>query len=306
MILIITHKQDYTADFVVNKLNKSNIKYKRLNCEDLININYCFNFNHGFSFSFDEIGDFKSVWFRRTKFPEIKNLKLEERNYILSEYDSLLKNIFATLDAKWLSKPEYVYKAENKALQLKIAQKVGLNIPPTIITNNKQTIVDFSGQNDNNIVIKPLAHTRINYIDDVGFIFTNKVPEDLINSIEEYDINPCIIQKNIPKDVEIRVTVINKKVFAASVDSQSNEKTMIDWRKEQLEFSPIEIPKRISNMCLRLLDELNISFGAIDFIKTPQNEFVFLEINPNGQWAWIEMQTGQEMSREIINFLEND
>ena len=54
------------------------------------------------------------------------------------------------------------------------------------------------------------------------------------------------------------------------------------------------------------MQELNIKFGAIDIIKTPKDEYVFLEINPNGQWAWIEMQTGQEMSDEIIKFLEND
>ena len=105
---------------------------------------------------------------------------------------------------------------------------------------------------------------------------------------------------------EIRVTVIDKKVFASSVYSQSNENTKNDWRKEKLEFSKVEIPKEISNKCITLLQELNIKFGAIDLIKTPEDEYVFLEINPNGQWAWIESQTGQEMSDEIIKFLEND
>lgn len=306
MILIITHKQDYTVDFVVNKLNQKGIQYKRLNCEDLINKNYSFNFNNDFSFSFDGVNNFQSVWFRRTKFPEINDLKQEEKHYILTEYDSLLKNIFATINANWLSEPKFVYIAENKALQLKIAKEIGFNIPQTIITNEKEKIRDFYNKNNKDIIIKPLAHTRINYNNDVAFIFTNSVSQKLIDSIDDFDINPCIFQENIKKDYEIRVTVIDKKVFASSVYSQSNENTKNDWRKEKLEFNIVEIPKDISDKCIALLQELNLKFGAIDLIKTPVGKYVFLEINPNGQWAWIEMQTGQEMSNEIIKFLEND
>lgn len=306
MILIITHKEDYTVDFVVNKLNKKGIQYKRLNCEDLINTNYSFDFNNDFTFSFDGVNNFKSVWFRRTKFPEITDLKQEEKHYILTEYDSLLKNIFATINAKWLSEPKFVYNAENKALQLKIAKKIGFNIPQTIITNEKEKIKEFYTTNNQDIIIKPLAHTRINYNNDVAFIFTNSVSQKIIDSIDEFDINPCIFQENVKKDYEIRVTVIDNKVFASSVYSQSNENTKNDWRKEKLEFNSVDIPKDVSDKCIYLLQELNINFGAIDIIKTPKGEYVFLEINPNGQWAWIEMQTGQKMSDEIIKFLKND
>lgn len=306
MILIITHKQDYTVDFVVNKFNKKGIQYKRLNCEDLISTNYCFDFDNEKTFSYDGVRNFHSVWFRRTKFPEIDNLKQEEKHYILTEYDSLLKNIFVSIEARWLSEPKNVYNAENKTLQLKLAKKIGFNIPQTLVTNDKQKIKEFYLKNDSDIIIKPLAHTRISYSKEVAFIFTNPVSKELIDSIEQYDINPCIFQKNILKDYEIRVTVIDKKVFASSVFSQSNEETKNDWRKKKMDFNTVEIPKDISDKCVELLQELNIKFGAIDLIKTPNGEYVFLEINPNGQWAWIEMQTGQQMSDEIIKFLKND
>lgn len=304
MILIITHKQDYTADFVVNKLNKRGIQYKRLNCEDLLNTKYSFNLDQKYNFSFDGVDNFHSVWFRRIKFPELIGLQEEEKNYIITEYDSLLKNLFAVIDAKWLSNPKHIYNAENKILQLKEAKKIGFNVPSTIITNDKQKIIDFYKQNNRDIIIKPLAQTRINYKNDAAFIFTNKVNEDLISSIDQYDITPCIIQQNIKKEYEIRVTVVNDKVFAASVYSQSNENTKIDWRKESLNFNAIEIPKEISEKCVQLLNALQIKFGAIDLIKTPNGEYIFLEINPNGQWAWIEMQTGQNISDEIIKYLE--
>lgn len=304
MILIITHKQDYTADFVVNKLNKRGIQYKRLNCEDLSNTKYSFNLDQKYNFNFDGVDNFHSVWFRRIKFPELKGLQEEEKNYVITEYDSLLKNLFAIIDAKWLSNPKHIYNAENKILQLKEARKIGFNVPPTIITNDKQKIIDFYKQNNRDIIIKPIAQTRINYKNDTAFIFTNKVSDDIISSIDQYDITPCIFQQNIKKDYEIRVTVVNDKVFASSVYSQSNENTKIDWRKESLNFKAIEIPKEISEKCVKLLNAFQIKFGAIDLIKTPNDEYIFLEINPNGQWAWIEIQTGQNISDEIIKYLQ--
>lgn len=305
MILIITHKQDYTVDFVVNKLNKKGIAYKRLNCEDLLKTKYNFDSEKDFSFYFESDNNYHSIWFRRTKLPKLDGLKQEEMNYMLVEYDSLLKNIFATVDGKWLSKPIHVYNAENKILQLRKAQLIGFEIPQTIITNDKKEITDFYIKNKKDIIIKPLAQTRVNYKDNAAFIFTNKVNDSLINSIDNFDITPCIFQQNIKKEYEIRVTVIDKKVFASAVYSQSNENTKIDWRKESLDFKTIEIPKDISDKCISLLKALNLKFGAIDLIKTLDNKYVFLEINPNGQWAWIEMQTGQKMSDEIIKFLEN-
>lgn len=305
MILIITHKQDYTVDFVVNKLNQRGIEYKRLNCEDLPNKKYCFDSENDFSFKFELENEFHSVWFRRTKLPIINDLGFEERNYILTEYDSLLKNIFSAVEAKWLSKPLHVYNAENKILQLRKARQVGFLIPKTIVTNDIKEIIDFYSRNNRDIIIKPLAQTRVNYKNESAFIFTNKVDEDLIDNLGNYDITPCIFQQNIKKDYEIRVTVIDKKVFASSVYSQSNEKTKMDWRKENLEFNPIDLPKDIENKCIKLLNALNLKFGAIDLIKTPDDKFIFLEINPKGQWAWIEMQTDQQISDEIIKFLEN-
>lgn len=56
-------------------------------------------------------------------------------------------------------------------------------------------------------------------------------------------------------------------------------------------------------MCLALTRKLNLQFGAIDFVETPTGEFIFLEINPNGQWAWIEEQTGMPISETIAKQL---
>lgn len=303
MILIITHKTDFTADFVVNKINQREIAYRRLNCEDLLSSEFNIKFAEEFRYSILGESNYKSVWFRRTRLPEIKGLSKEETVYTLSELDGFFKNLFSILPAKWLSSPAAVYEAENKLLQLKTAQQLGFVIPKTLVTNSKEELKEFYRANNRDIIIKPISQTRISYQENSAFIFTNSVSQNLMEQIEQFDLTPCIFQTNIPKEYEIRATVIGEEVFAAAVYSQSDEETKVDWRRKRLKFVEIEMPPEIQNLCVRLLKELNLRFGAIDLIKTPSGEYVFLEINPNGQWVWIENQTGQKISDAIIEYL---
>ncbi|MAU14145.1 MAG: hypothetical protein CMH46_01220 [Muricauda sp.] len=303
MILVITHRTDYTADFVINKLNQRNIPYQRLNCEDLIFQNYAFEINHDFDFYFQGCKTFTSGWFRRTKLPQIQGLTEEERLYLLGEYDALIQNIVSSIDCQWLSQPRHIYFAENKTVQLRKAKELGFNIPPTLITNKKEMVKSFYDRYNGNIIIKPISRTRIDYREQPGFIFTNVVGENVIKNLDSFDMNPCILQKNIEKKYEIRVTVVKDKVFAAAVDSQEDEDTKVDWRRKKLKFRETRLPKTIEQQCVQVVKECNLGFGAIDMIKTMENEYFFLELNPNGQWAWIELQTGQKISEAIISGL---
>jgi len=72
---------------------------------------------------------------------------------------------------------------------------------------------------------------------------------------------------------------------------------------EPLPHSKIIIPKKIEKQCISLVKKLGLNFGAIDFVLDENNEFIFLEINPNGQWAWIETQLNYPISETITNLL---
>lgn len=306
MILIITHKTDFTADFVINKLNQRAISYKRFNCEDILSSDLTFRFDPILEYSILGENKFQSVWFRRTKLPEVKDLSQEERFYILSETDSLLKNLFATLSAKWLSPPASVYEAENKLLQLKTARSIGFNIPNTLVTTSKNELKNFYNANGQDIIIKPISQTRISLEDDSGFIFTSQISQKHIDELGQFDLTPCIFQENISKEYEIRITVVDKKVFSAAVYSQEDEVTKVDWRKKRLNFVEDKLPTKIESFCVQLLKELNLGFGAIDLIKSTDGQYYFLEINPNGQWVWIENQTGLKISEAIIEYLTEE
>ncbi|WP_313157062.1 hypothetical protein [Sphingobacterium multivorum] len=303
MILIITHKLDFTADYIINKLNQKRIPYKRFNCEDLLKTDIIFELNNDFTYNILGENNYSSVWFRRIKLPELDLNSIWHKQYILSEIDSFLHNIFTVLNCQWVSEPYNVYKAENKLLQLKTAQFLGFKIPDTIITTVKEEVSIFFKKHEHTIV-KPISRTRINNISVPEFIFTNRIDANQQSNFQNYDLTPCIFQEEIEKQVEIRVTIVGEKVFAATVRSQDDNETKTDWRRKKLKFTKFELPINISNKCISIVKKLKLNFGAIDLILSPNGEYTFLEINPNGQWVWIENDTGLKISEALIDLLQ--
>jgi glutathione synthase/RimK-type ligase-like ATP-grasp enzyme len=304
MILIVTHKEDYTVDFVVEKLNKRKIAYRRLNCEDIDKSDYRFEFTPNVNYSLLGCSHFDSVWFRRTKVPDVSNeLSVAEREFLSQEYYSLVQNILLTIDAKFLSHPTCVYAAENKMLQLSVAGSVGFNIPNTTVTNERPIIQKHFKKSNHGLAIKALSENKIIDGEKQKLIFTNKLSQQIVDNLDHYGLTPCIIQEYIEKQYELRVTVVGESVFAVRIMSQSQESTKVDWRRDSVSMTPYTLPKDITDKCLMLIRKLGLSFGAIDLIRDDMGQYYFLEINPNGQWAWIEAETGLAISDAIINFL---
>lgn len=304
MILIITHKADFTADFVIDKLNTRGIKYYRFNCENLNSTNYNFSLTDEVEFSLGQKNNYRSVWFRRTMLPDLPGeLKQADRFFILQSYRSLLDNSFNLIDAKWLSSPENIYKSENKLYQLKTAKELGFNVPKTLVTNDRNALIAFFMNCNKNVIIKPICVGRIEAETESQLLFANKLREEHLENISQFDLTPCIFQEFIEKELDIRLTIVGEKIFSASVNSQTDSETKVDWRRKKIKFEKFALPKNVEAQCLALTKKLGLSFGAIDIVKSKQGDYFFLEINPNGQWAWIEIDTGLPISDEIISFL---
>lgn len=301
MILIITHKEDYTCDYIIDKLNEKGISYYRFNCEDIGKISYIIDAD--FSLSIDGFSNFTSVWFRRTKLPDLPDTDSATKIYLINEFNALFKNILCLINAKWLSNPFNVEKAENKLFQLFTAKNIGFLLPKTLLTNTASELKEFYFANKKNVVIKPLSVSKIDKDNETEFIFTNQLKSEHVDNIEEYDLTPCIYQEEITKAIELRITVVGNKTFSVGINSQESDDSKTDWRKGNPSFFPVELPYDIEQKCLDLVKNLGLQFGAIDMIKTSKGEYYFLEINPNGQWVWIETETGLKISDAIINYL---
>lgn len=303
MILIITHKEDYTTDYVIDKLNKKAIPYFRFNCEDYLEYSIVWQYGANTLFSINGIKEFTSVWYRRTKLPVIVSDNPSEKLYLLGEIDTFLQNLFQVIKAKWLSAPQAVAIAENKLLQLQVAEQIGFQIPLTLVTTDRETLKTFAGNNKRTI-IKPIARGRIDYANDTSkLIFTSLIPDQVITDLDSYIMTPAIYQEYIDKEYELRVTVVGNEVFAARVDSQQYQDAEVDWRRKKIKFEGYALPDKIVEQCRQMVKKLNLSFGAFDFIKKQNGDYYFLEVNPNGQWVWIEKDTAHPISNAIINFL---
>ncbi|MEC3905985.1 hypothetical protein VOI54_03035 [Tamlana sp. 2201CG12-4] len=305
MILIITHKEDYTADYVINILNQREIPYHRLNTDDIgikHNISFVSN-EENVKISIDDFVNFKSIWFRRTKPPNFPFANDNEKSFFTKDFRAFLNNLWASLKIEnWISHPKDIYNAENKLYQLKLAKKIGFTTPKTIVSTDKKEIEFFYRESNGQIIIKPLFGGR--YYDEgkPKLVFTNKVKKEHILNNTDFVSFPMVFQEEIIKKYELRVTIVNGKVFTAKIDSQSSNITKLDWRKDRMKFTKYDLPNEISEKCKKIVGEMNLKFGAIDLIKT-ESDYIFLEINPNGQWVWIENDTGLKISDEIINYL---
>jgi glutathione synthase/RimK-type ligase-like ATP-grasp enzyme len=159
------------------------------------------------------------------------------------------------------------------------------------------------------VVTKSVLALRISRDGEMYVPYTHTVRRRDLANYQAVRFAPMIVQEQIPKRLELRITVVGTRVFAAEIHSQASRLTRDDWRREcngDLCFSyyaPHALPAAIEALCIRLVQTLRLCFGAIDMIVTPDGEYIFLEINPNGQWNWIQDLTGLPIAEAIAELL---
>lgn len=315
-ILIISNEKDITSDFIVSKLHDRNVSFYRLNTDHIgKSVNILFELNANSFFLHDTVtaetinlSEIKAVYFRR---PEVyvnsKGLSESEYQYLKTEVYYTLEGLYRILShAFWLNNIFAIREAENKIYQQILAQKIGLRLPNSIITNDPKAALQFCSKLDNNVIIKPIRSGLVSSStnDNDGIIFTSKLDLNPKNS-ERVAGCPIYLQKHIEKKADVRVTIVGQKIFSALIHSQENETSKTDWRKASfpLSYSQFKLPLPVEDKCLALMERLSLNFGALDFVLDINNDLIFLEINPNGQWAWIEKQLNYSISDEIVECL---
>jgi glutathione synthase/RimK-type ligase-like ATP-grasp enzyme len=115
-----------------------------------------------------------------------------------------------------------------------------------------------------------------------------------------------ILQEYVPKRLELRVTVVGERVFACQIDSQASRATRHDYRhhdNDRAALSTHALPDEMAARCARMVAEYGLCYGALDLVLTPSGEYVFLELNPMGEWAWIQVETGLPIADAIVDVL---
>lgn len=248
----------------------------------------------------------KSVFYRRPKKSEIIISDKAQKSFIEAERSAFLNWFWESLNCFWVSKPSNIKKAESKISQLCIAPKLGFKIPKTIITNNPEDVRRFYHECGGDIINKTLIKGMVEHDGKTMAIYTHRIEEKHLDMLESIRLVPCVFQERVEKKLELRITVVGNQVFAAEIHSQISQKTRDDWRRYDIDNTPHKIhnlPPIIKKSCIDLARYYGLAFGAIDMIITPNEDYVFLEINPNGQWLWIERLTGFPISEAIADIL---
>jgi len=196
----------------------------------------------------------------------------------------------------------------NKMHQLAVAARMGFRIPRTAICNSPDAFLEFYSRNKGQVVTKAVRALRIYRGGERYSAFTLPVNRREAGRYRAVRYAPVIVQEYVPKQVELRVTVVGSKVFAAEIRSQTNRAARHDWRRDRdIEdasyYKCYNLPPDVELRCVHYVKALGLCFGAIDMILTPRGEYVFLEINPNGQWAWIQDLTGLPIAEAIADLL---
>lgn len=319
-ILALTNTEDgMHSDIVIAKLLERGERVFRMNSDRLtagmLRVRFSAN-SQGVGFVFEDGADriasdeVKSVWYRR---PNHFNLTINDpvqKVHAERELVSFFDNLWAIVpgDAFWLSRPRALEHARKKIYQLELARSMGLRIPRTIVSNNPDDIRAFYESCGGRIIFKAIYHEFLDYGTKAFNIPTTLVTSAHLARLDLIRTLPTLFQECLDKKYELRVTVVGEKIFPVKIDSQSNPLTVVDWRNpsciNNLKYSPAELPEEISGVCLEMLKTLGLSFGAFDFVVNDKDELYFLEVNPNGQWYWLEHKTGVLISDAIVDILK--
>ncbi|SNT62164.1 RimK-like ATP-grasp domain-containing protein [Streptosporangium subroseum] len=251
-----------------------------------------------------------AVWTRRPQSPVChpKVAELVARAHLERELAVFTGDLWDQLDCRMVPGSREVIKvAGRKPSQLALAGRLGFELPPTLISNDPDEFLDFYSRHDGRIITKPLhmPWAPRDGGESVSRLSELVSPRD-IGYADAIRFAPIIIQAYVPKRVELRVTVVGDRVFAAEIHSQESNHTRFDWRRydaAMTRHAVHELPPETAERCVHLVRRLGLVYGAIDLILTPDGRYVFLEINPNGQWLWIEETTGLPISEALCDVL---
>lgn len=296
-ILIITSSYDYTVDYIINKY-RNKAKFLRLNVDMLDQNSFKLNEKKDWTINSKtwsvNVDEVYSIYYRKPMLPDLSMYESKYISMISKDIIAIINGIVDSFNGKVLTKPFKLRKIENKVFQLKVASEIGFLIPTTLITNSNLDAELFI---KNKSIIKPLTTGKILAENSYEIYQTN-----IIEKIEDdISLTPIYLQSYINKKYEVRVTIVRETFFSVRIDFHNE----IDWRisEEKNKYSIIELPKNIENKCKQLLEIMNVEFGAIDFIVDTNDNWTFLEINPNGQWLWLEEKLGLNISEKIFLYL---
>ena len=253
----------------------------------------------------------RTVWLRQYSLPKVDE-SVTEPDYRRAAYElsyACLAGLSDALEARWSpARPREARAAQNKTHQLAVAPSLGLTVPRTTITNDPAAALRFYEECAGRVVTKLSGSIySVQAPDGRRLMPTHPLRRRDLANFRSLSLAPMILQEYVPKHSELRVIIVARRVFAAEIDSQASVRSRHDWRHydfDRTAYRAHQLPAAVEQACLRLLSHFGLRYGAIDLILTPSGEYVFLELNPIGQWAFVQDLTGMPIAEALAADLD--
>ncbi len=216
--------------------------------------------------------------------------------FALTECHEGLEGLRALLQVAWINDPLRDERATHKPYQLREAALAGLSVPRTVITNDPDRARQF---------VTNLGPVRTVYksflAQEQAWRETRVLRDAEVDRLDLVRHAPVIFQEYVPGDTDLRITVVGDRVQAVAIDSGSLAYSL-DFRLEleTVPMRPYDLPAEVEARLLRLMRRLGLVYGAIDMRVRPDGEHVFFEVNPSGQWLFVEERTGLPLTDTFV------
>ncbi|WKE64854.1 hypothetical protein PVT67_14450 [Gallaecimonas kandeliae] len=307
-ILIVTHSDDLHADRLEPLLAARGQSFFRVNLDqfprDYRLTQHLDHRRHGgmlehlpsgTELQLDQVG---ATWMRKpAPYAFLSpDLSPQEAAYARQETDQAMFGWLYSLDCFWMSHPVQMRGAMWKGEQLKRARELGFTVPRSLVSNCPDAVRAFKAEVGGDIIFKSLSspHLAADEVGDADRISqglpTTLITDDLLEELDGVRELPCHFQEYVPKAYELRVTLIGDRLFAAKIHSQDDPRTQVDSRdmSAPIRYEATALPAEVAERCRHFVQSYGLNYSALDLIVTPDNDHVFLENNPNGQFLYVD------------------
>lgn len=307
-VLVATETDDLTADMVISELNRRSVPVTRFNPADIgsaLTVSARFG-----SCPVPVAGQLRtesrtvdltrirSVYWRRPAWPDFGHLGADDARFAGAQVRYGLGGTLYALDGPlWVNHPLRNAAADYKPHQLAVAQRLGFAVPPTVVTNCPDEARSFAASHDQ-VIFKTLRWTPYQRDGVAVTGWADPVTEAEIG--EGVTVVPHLFQAVVDKAADLRVLIVGREVFVVRIESG-----MLDWRKDYsaLSYRVSSLPDRVETALLAYLDHFGLASGSFDLAVDKAGDLWWLELNPNGQWGWLEESTGLAMSAAFAELL---
>lgn len=309
MILIISSPEDLHAQAVMRQLAQQKQTVRLLNLAEFpmqmdmtMRLNdqspscFALTFADGVRVPLHEV---TAVWWRRPQYFALPPTVTDpvHRQFAMSEAATAFQGMWQATRALWINDIMRDAAAAHKPWQLALAKAIGLSIPDTLITNSPEQARAFWAAYPGQVIYKAFSASAYAWRETR---ILRKEEEQLAEAVR---LSPVIFQQYVPAVVDLRITAIGDDLFAAEAHSQKGEYKVDVRFNHNIVYRPHTLPPAIAQKLLTLMRRLGLEYGAIDMRLTPEGDYVFLEINPAGQFLYVEQATGLPITAALAKRL---